>query len=261
MKITIIDGNNWYRRRASTDAMGRPVSNCFYEVQMMSSYPIIVWDGYNSLEARRKIYSGYKLKTEAEKLAGQGEDIFASMNLLKDVLQLGKGLSIEVPNFEADDVIAHLARKYDNVLIESNDADFLQLGIPTTYKALDVDPKWITLYKCCVGDSSDKIKGITGLGKGTFAKLSEQDKLTLEAIICSYKNEPSDKVISRLEQIESLPKRVITWLSDKDNRKQVLDYYKIVNFLPVPSELIDKHTIVNSETPELAEPIFKDYML
>lgn len=259
MKITLIDGNNWFRRRIEADLTGKPVSTCFYEVQQMINYPIIVWDGYKALSSRRKIYPDYKVSRKQA-----GESIYASQDTLKKVLKFGKGVSIEIEGTEADDIIAHLAHKYNkdhDLYIESNDADFAQLGLPMSRNQFHVDPEWVVLYKTLVGDPSDNIPGAKGLGKGIFAKLTSQDKLHLEAIVCSHINENEGTVRQRLEAIEALPAGVVKWMTSKENRENLLNMHRIIKFIPLSDEVVSKNTYTNLNKPELAQPIFEEFML
>lgn len=259
MKITLIDGNNWFRRRVEADHTGRAISNCFYEIQNMPTYPIIVWDGFKSLEKRRAIFPDYK---KSRKPAG--ESIFESQNTLIKVLKLGKGVSVRVDGYEADDVIAHLCRdlqvKGHEINIESNDADFAQLGVPLARSQFPIPPRWVALYKTVVGDPSDNIKGAKGFGKGTFEKFNDKDLQLLEAVIVSYSKESEERVSEHLDKLP-IPKAVHTWMQSKENRKLLLDYHKIVNFIPMTDEIVSAGTTINSKTPELAQEVFEEFML
>jgi len=260
MKITIYDGNNWFRRRIETDMEGKAVSSCFFEVQNSPSFPIVVWDGFNSRKKRKEIYPEYKASRKAA-----GESIYDSQDMLAKLLEFGKGLSIRIPEFEADDVIAYLARRYGDagheIFIESNDGDLAQLGFPLATSKNHGPPQWIALNKTLVGDSSDNIPGAKGFGKGTWEKLSEQDMQTLSAIVVSYINETEERVLEQLDTVQPLSKTVKNWMVKKDNRQLLLDFYKIINFIPVPEDLIEEHTKVGLKRPELATPILKEYML
>jgi len=97
---------------------------------------------------------------------------------------------IEKSGYEADDVIASLVTKYhnknsDQVVVVSSDSDFYQLftekgltmlKIISREKHQFLDNEWFsskfgfspekyTLYKSYVGDRTDNIKGIKGIGK------------------------------------------------------------------------------------------------
>mmetsp|Transcript_20406 Transcript_20406/g.65738 ORF Transcript_20406/g.65738 Transcript_20406/m.65738 type:complete len:327 (-) Transcript_20406:743-1723(-) len=95
---------------------------------------------------------------------------------------------LEVPGHEADDVIATLAVKHaeDGVDVWSTDKDLLQLlavdgvrildkdGVASTAddvaRSFGVAPSQIADYLAMVGDTSDNVKGIKGIGPKTAAK-------------------------------------------------------------------------------------------
>lgn len=255
--ITIYDGNNWFRRRIEA-SQGYVLSECFDEVQYKNGIKIFVWDGFNGLQSRRDIYPEYKMNRMKA-----SEDIYTSMNTFKELLYFTDCFSIQVNGFEADDIIAKLARKYSDqglkVFIESNDADFAQLGLPMARQTFKVEPKWVILYKVLVGDPSDNIKGVEGFGQGAWDKLTEDQKQTLYAIINCYGNEP-DKVVE--EKVKDFLRPSVTkWISNQENRKLLSKYNKIINFLPVPDDLIEKNTKKGVNRPDLVYPIFKEILI
>jgi len=101
--------------------------------------------------------------------------------------------SFEAPGFEADDIIATLARKFEDenelrIVILSGDLDSLQLvktdrvvvwvpqkGVsnlavydePAVLKRFGVGPSQMPDYKGLVGDKSDNIPGVSGIGPKT----------------------------------------------------------------------------------------------
>jgi DNA polymerase I len=121
--------------------------------------------------------------------------------LLEVVISMGLPL-LRVPGVEADDVIGTLAQQgaesgYE-VLISTGDKDMAQLvgpqvGLINTMSntrldragvkgKFDVFPEQIVDYLALVGDSSDNIPGITGVGPKTAAKWLNQYQ-TLDALI------------------------------------------------------------------------------
>jgi 5'-3' exonuclease len=90
-----------------------------------------------------------------------------------------------VDNVEADDVIAFLSKEIpqdpkDKVFIVSSDRDYIQLINPNTILYRPIEKEYYTeqtvveqfqikaenflTYKTLMGDNSDKIKGVKGLG-------------------------------------------------------------------------------------------------
>lgn len=138
------------------------------------------------------------------------EDFKTQIPLLKDVLKALNIKYIEVPGFEADDIIATLAERFKkqgfSVTILSGDRDCLQLvedrvtailpvrGITvvreydreTVKKDLGIWPHQIPDFKGLAGDSSDNIPGVKGIGEKTAVSLLEQYG-SLEAV---YENLP-----------------------------------------------------------------------
>lgn len=261
MKLIIIDGNNWFRRRIETDPMGSPVKSCFYEIQNQPNDTVIflVWDGYGALKMRREIYPDYKVHRKPA-----GENIYASQDLFKKVALLGKAISIEVPGFEGDDVIAFLARKYgprfQEVFIESNDLDLYQLGYPMARQKYPEIPKNIAIYKTMVGDSSDNIPGCKGFGEKSWFDLQQNQKDMLAQIIISGYDRLSDKEV-QAKVDDFFPNRAKKFFYEKENRLLLNKFYKLITFKAVPEKLVDEHTKKGLNRPDLTNPIFEEYML
>lgn len=252
MQVTIYDGNNWFFRSKDRHFHG-VVRGCYDEIQNSNRFPIIVWDGYNSLSARRDLYPDYKGNRESK-----GDDHYASQNLLMELLHLGKGISIRMPNVEADDVIAHLTQTMmteHDIYIESNDGDFAQLGVPMAYEYLKMDPEWITTFKTLVGDSSDNIKGAKGFGKGAWANLSESDMAAFRTMFKTGNFRPD------LIELMPITKMAKNWLVEPANFKQLEIYFQVVNFIPLTQEQIDEHTIQHELNPAKAEQLMGKYEL
>lgn len=128
---------------------------------------------------------------------GMPEELREQVPIMKEVLKAMGVTTIEKPGFEADDVLGTLATKAEKAGIEvslvSGDRDLLQLAsdrikirIPKTkrtgteiedYLAKDVldkyqvTPKEFIDLKGLMGDSSDNIPGVPGIGEKTATKL------------------------------------------------------------------------------------------
>lgn len=124
---------------------------------------------------------------------------------------------VEAPGgFEADDVLATLARRFGECAILSNDSDLLQLLGPgrwifrfgkeglQTVVAQDVERDYgveaahIPDYKALVGDASDNIPGIRGIGP-VFAKRLLSQFRTLPRLYDNLFRIPDPKLRSRLQ--------------------------------------------------------------
>src|SRR5699024_10381943 len=144
-----------------------------------------------------KDYKGGRQKTPPE--------LSEQFLLVRELLDASSIKHYELEQYEADDIIGTLAKRASESGIEvqviSGDKDMLQLvsddvqvhitrkGIsevdvytPEYLKAkLDLDPDQIIDMKALMGDSSDNIPGVPGVGEKTAIKLLKQFK-TLENI-------------------------------------------------------------------------------
>jgi len=172
---------------------------------------VVVFDGKGGSQRRKQIYHNYKerkaIKSRLNRVVGF-EDITDEqtsmkfqMSRLYQYLQLLPVTTVVIDNIEADDTIAYLSSYFkEKVCILSNDRDFLQLVsdrvnvyVPSKKKLYDPQNLkeeygvWcqnFALYKALLGDSSDNIKGIKGMGKKTitkqFPQLGEPTKISLD---------------------------------------------------------------------------------
>lgn len=255
-KISIMDMNNYFRRRIETNTMGNPVRACFNEIQATPGLVICCWDGKYSKKARQDLYPAYKAKR-----VFAGEDIYASQNLLRELLAFSKAIQITVDGYEADDVIAKLTYQYKDVapiFINSNDLDLYQLGQSMARDSFPEEPKYIKLYKTMIGDPSDNIPGCKGFGKESWKKLSDKDKQTLEFVIASGQLMTPAEI---MEKVSFLPVKVVNWFGVPDNMKELRLYYRIIGFIDVPDELMNKNLAQGLNRPDLAYPIMEQFML
>ena len=139
---------------------------------------------------RHKEYPAYKATRQKAP-----ESLGEQMPLIKELLSAFSVRIFEVEGFEADDIIAAIARfasgKGIKVKILTGDKDALQLvtedisvlsavkGISETFlytpetvlSKLGVKPENVTDYKALAGDSSDNIPGVPGVGDKTAVAL------------------------------------------------------------------------------------------
>jgi len=175
----------------------------------------VVFDGAGSTTNRKNLLSEYKSQRNLQRITNW--DAFDSLEEEHDskidqivrVIQYLKLLPVKttlLDKVEADDIIAVLAKKlvkkYNSTcFIVSSDKDFLQLVTDKIilYRPMEkeyytpkvvkekfgVSPNNFILYKTLLGDNSDNIPGVKGLGiKGIFKKFPELQEadLTLEDI-------------------------------------------------------------------------------
>ena len=158
---------------------------------------VVAWDSKTSVSKRRAIYPEYK--------AGRikpGEDFYAQIPLLKELIHNLGWSFVEIDDYEADDIIGTLSREADetldssgkceyNTFIISSDLDMLQIVDENTFmwrilkgfsniEKIDVaefEAKYgikknqFLDLKALKGDNSDNIPGVPGIGEKTAAKL------------------------------------------------------------------------------------------
>lgn len=197
---------------------------------------VVVFDGKGGSLRRKKVYSNYKeqraMKSRLNRVVGF-EDIVDEQQSMKwqisrvyQYLQQLPITTIMIDHIEADDVIAYLSSYFgEKVYILSNDRDFLQLVsdrvnvyVPTKKKMynpqnlLEEYGIWsqnFAIYKALLGDKSDNIQGITGMGDKTilkqFPQLGEPTKIDLEDFIesCKLYDGKSKAMNSLKENIDS----------------------------------------------------------
>ena len=138
---------------------------------------------------RHELYPEYKANRPP-----MPEDLVVQMPRIDDLIAAFKLPAIRIPGLEADDIIATMARKYagevDKVVIVSSDKDLMQLVTDKVFmldtmkerwvdeKAVSekfgVHPSQVVQVQALMGDSSDNIPGLAGVGPKTAGKLIEK---------------------------------------------------------------------------------------
>ena len=175
----------------------------------------VVFDGAGSTYSRKNLLPEYKKDRNLQRITNWDafdnleDEHDSKVDQIVRIIQYLKLLPVKttvIDKVEADDIIAVLAeklvKKYNSTcFIVSSDKDFVQLvtdkiilyrPIEKTYytpevvkEKFGVLSKNFILYKVLLGDNSDKIPGVKGLGqKGIFKKFPElqTEVLTLEDI-------------------------------------------------------------------------------
>jgi len=158
------------------------------------------WVHDSGLSFRHERYPAYK--ATREKLTEELQSDFdRGMDRICQILDAYRIPILTLPGYEADDVIGTLvARSVEagvNVVVVSGDKDFQQLvqpgvwllnpgrggpanveehwvGTENAAERLGVPPEFVTDYLALVGDSSDNIPGVKGIGDKTAAELVKQ---------------------------------------------------------------------------------------
>lgn len=226
--ILLIDGNSlinraYYAIRSLSNAQGEPTNGVYGFLlmlyRMLDDYSpdgVYVAFDVSAPTFRHQQYDQYKATR-----TGMPEDLRPQLGYLKEILD-AMGISrLELEGYEADDVIGTTARLAEkagyNVLIVTGDKDSLQLvsdrtkviltrrGISDTLvvdeevlkKEFSVTPSQVRDLKGLMGDSSDNIPGVPGVGEKTALKLL-QDYQNLEELYANL-DQIKGKLKERLE--------------------------------------------------------------
>lgn len=152
---------------------------------------IVIFDSETSKNNNLKIDMNYKQNRADYTNIPEGENPFSQLPLIKKALEYLNISYLEVKDNEADDYIASII--YNNsenqYIIISTDFDFIQLVDNNTFlyvprgkksilytpeeviKKYNISPRKYVLFKSLVGDKSDNIRGITGIGNISAAKI------------------------------------------------------------------------------------------
>ncbi len=156
---------------------------------------------------RNEIYPDYKANRSETP-----EELVPQFAYIRKAVEAFNIASIEQANFEADDLIATYATQAeangDKVLIYSSDKDLMQLMTPNirihdplknrdiseedVLKKFGVEPSKVIEIQSLIGDSSDNIPGIRGIGQKTAAELINKYG-NLETLLENAKNIKQDK--------------------------------------------------------------------
>lgn len=168
------------------------------------------------------------------------DELRSQFPLVKELLEAYRVPIFEQEGYEADDLLGTLARKAEaegfSVLIVSGDRDVLQLVSPrvtvlftrrgiselevmdagAVEEYLGVPPEQVADYKGLVGDQSDNIPGVPGIGPKTATKLLKEFE-NLEEILSDLEGVRQKGVRSKLEEYceqARLSKRLATIVCD-----------------------------------------------
>ena len=210
-RVLIVDGLNLYLRAFAVNGAlndnGVPVGgltgflrSLAYAIREVNpTRVIIVYDGQGGSQRRRKILPDYKANRTPGKRITRW-DAFKDARAEKDAMKIQFSRLIEYLDFlpinvisidkiEADDTIAYIAHTLldEDVTILSADQDFLQLvneriTVWSPTKKKFYTPRMVEadygvpahnflMYKVLMGDKSDNIEGVKGLGPKKLPKI------------------------------------------------------------------------------------------
>lgn len=263
-KVVLIDGNNLifrsyyataYRGELLTNSKGLPTNAIYAYVQMLikiiaeekPTHIMVAFDKGKTF--RHESYDDYK--------GGRNETPIELKQQIPYAKQITRAMGItveELENYEADDIIGTYSKKIETeVLLVSSDRDLLQLLSPNVkmkllkmkdfiyydeksfYEDYGIKPIEVIDLKALMGDSSDNIKGVTGIGEKTALKLIKE----YHTIDNLYKN--IDNLKGKIKE---------NLLNDKESAYKSLELATI--YLNVPIEVnLEKILYKGSNEEEL----------
>ena len=276
-KIYILDGHALaYRayfamiRNPLTNSKGQPTSAVFgmanYLLKMLQDYDcpylVVTFDSPKP-SFRKEIYEEYKANREE-----MPDDMISQIPLIFKLVEC-----FNIPYFlkdgiEADDIIAHVARKAEKegfkVFLVTKDKDLMQLvskdvqmlapetggkftkmGPAEVKEKMGVSPEKMLDLLALMGDSSDNIPGVPGVGPKTAVKILNNVD-SIEALLSDMSSIGNPKLKEKIEQnIDKikLSKELVTLQYDigmdinleelktrQVNREECIEFFKEMEF-------------------------------
>ena len=231
-------------------------------------YLVVTFD-LKAPTARHKMYEGYKANRK-----GMPDELAQQMPIIKDILRAMNICIVEKEGYEADDVIGTLSVRGEQaglkVIILSGDRDNFQLAtdnvtirIPRTkqgktetedfnkdkiIETYGLEPKKLIEVKGLMGDTSDNIPGVPGVGEKTAINLVKEyesiDKLykALENGTSTLKGKLKEKVeqnkdlallsreLGTININVPIEEKIEDFIKKEWNNEKVLEYFKRLNF-------------------------------
>ena len=267
-KVILVDGNNLmfrsyyatlYSGSMMTNSEGFPTNALYGFVNMMNKiiseenpeYIMVAFDIGKTF--RHEKYDYYKGKRDETP-----EDLKKQFPVAKKILNAMGIKYFELAGYEADDIIGTFAKKVDEeaefvATIVSSDKDLLQLisedvdvkllkqkdyirmNREVFMNTYGLEPIKMIDLKSLMGDQSDNIPGVKGIGEKTAIKLLQ----TYSSLDGIYQN---------IENIKGATKQKL--ITDKDNAYMSYDIATIYREVPIDTNL-DNIKYQNESTDEL----------
>ena len=241
---------------------------------------IVVWDGKGGSGNRQNIDPNYKAQRATARITHWGlydtreeeqEALIGQLFRTKDYLECLPLHQIVMEKLEADDIIAYLAKNASStnkkVTIVSSDKDFFQLidknievyapvkkKTFTNENALEeikVLPQNYNIVKALLGDNSDNLPGVKGLGIKTI--LSEWKSFTYDPL--ASLNDIWDHCETQMDGDK--PKKIFAKIIHDWDR--VMKNYELMNLHDSVLDNSEKNTIldiIKSPVPDLQTGAF-----
>ncbi len=240
-----------------------------FKIKEKTDYILACYDSPKNF--RKEIYELYKANRK------KTEDILIKqINLSKEICKLLGIKTIEIEGYEADDLIATFSRRLSQegfeVIIVGGDKDLMQIVggniklwdgksdgyFSTEYviKKYGVTPDRLFDYFTLVGDSSDNIPGVDGIGPKTAVKLLEKYG-SLENIL---RSQDTDKNVLRIKNsidLINLSKKLLELKFDAPLNIEICDI-KVEEFRKEGIEMLVKRFEFREFLKDYIKDEFKD---
>ncbi len=243
-RLFLIDGSSYIfrafhateRQRLSTSG-GLPTGATYVFTNMIRKllkeeapdYFAVVWDAPGRV-FREEVYPDYKATRKETP-----EDLIPQFDSIRQVVQAFNIPALEKEGFEADDVIATIVEKLKGkgleIVVVSGDKDLMQLlgpGVTMLDTMKDrrtdpagvkerfgVGPKGVVDVLALMGDSSDNVPGVPGIGEKTAKKLIAEYK-SLENLMKNADKVPGKvgENLKRFADQAKLSRELVTLVRD-----------------------------------------------
>ena len=243
-KIILVDGNNLlfrsyfataYSGNVMRNSSGFPTNALYGFTNMINKivaeekpkYILVAFDKGKTF--RHNEYSEYKGGRNATP-----EDLKMQMPLARELLNYMGIKYYEIDNYEADDIIGTFSEYCNKDLLQLisdhvnikllKTKDYIRYDKNSFKEAYGIDPVRVIDLKALMGDASDNIPGVKGIGEKTALKLLQQ-----------YDN--LDNVYAHVDELSAKTKEKL--LQDKDNAYLSYHLATIVKDVPVDINIDD----------------------
>ena len=226
-----------------TNALYGFLNILFKNLEMIKpDYICVAFDSKTAANVRKQKYDGYKKSRH-----GMPDELREQMPEIKEILRKMNIMVIERSDFEGDDILGSVAKRFSNdevtSYILSGDRDLFQLIqsniniiIPRTKNGkteteiynldkikeeYNLTPSGLIELKALMGDSSDEIPGAPGIGPKTAQVLLDNFK-TVDGIYAELETNPDNKIFKPKVKSSLIDNKDLVYLS-KDIGTIVID--------------------------------------
>lgn len=219
-------------------------------VQSINPTHILIAVDSNSRKERKNLYEDYKSNRNEIP-----EELKMQIPIINEMLKIMNFCCVEYEGYEADDVIGTACKNnnvFDFIYIASGDKDLMQLVNENVFvydsmknkiynekgviEKFGIKPSQIVDYLALIGDKSDNIPGVKGIGpKSAISLLTEYNDL--ENIYLSLNNIKSKSTKEKLENEKSIANLSKELATIKTDLKIELPESSLIHKLTLNEEL------------------------